>query len=300
MIRRGLGAPYLSACMTISLDHSYTYCERLTRREAANFYPAFRVLPGSQRRAMCALYAFLRVTDDLTDGPGSAAEKQNALNRWRHQFDGALFGDYTHPLHPAFHHTIRYHGIPRAYLDAVLDGVEMDLRQLSYGTFAELYRYCYRVASAVGLACIHIWGFQSEEARTHAESAGIALQLTNILRDLKEDVGRGRIYLPQEDMKRFAYNAEQLSRGERTAEFCDLMAFQAERTRTYYRAARPLFKLLTPAGRAVFQIILGTYEGLLDAIEECHFDVFSKRISLSPWRKMSLVVRAIPARLGWI
>jgi len=286
--------------MTLTLSQSYAYCDRLARREAANFYPAFRVLPRSQRLAMSALYAFLRVSDDMTDGCGSAADKQANLANWRVQFTRALAGDYSHPLHPAFHDTIQRHAIPRDYMDAVLDGVEMDLFVSSYATFAELFRYCYRVASAVGLACIHIWGFEDEEAKTFAESAGIALQLTNILRDLGEDAARGRIYLPLEDLERFHYQPEQLARGERNGSFNELMAFQVERTRGYYQAAQPLSRLLRPAGRAVFKVILGTYEELLNAIEACAYDVFSQRIRVSRWRKMSLVAQAIPARLGWV
>src|SRR5207302_9991509 len=123
-------------------------------------------------------------------------------------------GDYSHPLHAAFHHAVGVHGIPSSYLSAVLDGVEMDLFQDSYATFTELYRYCYRVASAVGLACIHIWGFSDDRAESYAESAGIAFQLTNILRDLHEDAVQGRVYLPQEDLLRFSYRVEQLKRGE--------------------------------------------------------------------------------------
>jgi phytoene synthase len=138
--------------MTAALAASYVYCERLARREAANFYHAFRVLPGSQRRAMCALYAFLRVADDLTDEPGTRARKQASLTAWRSDFRRALEGDYSHPLHAALHHTIRRYEMPCAYLSAVLDGVETDLFQQSYATFADLYRYCYHVASAVGLA----------------------------------------------------------------------------------------------------------------------------------------------------
>jgi 15-cis-phytoene synthase len=286
--------------MTISLSRSYSYCERLARREAANFYPAFRVLPGGQRRAMCALYAFLRVTDDLADGPGTDIEKRIGLTRWRGQFAQALSGDYSHPIYPAFHHTLTAYAIPRAYLDSVLDGVEMDLSLSRYSTFTDLYGYCYRVASAVGLACIHIWGLRTESAKDLAESAGVALQLTNILRDLREDAARGRIYLPEEDLKRFRYDAEELSRGALNLRFQQLMEFQVARARVYYHKAKPLAKLLEPAGRAVFQVILATYEGLLNSIEQCHYDVFSRRVSLSRWRKLSLVAQALPARLGWM
>ncbi len=284
----------------LSLSQSYVYCDRLARREAANFYPAFRVLPRCQRRAMSALYAFLRVSDDLADAPGASADKKSRLADWRARFARALRGEYSHPLHPAFHDTLQTYRIPCAHVEAVLDGVEMDLFVSCYQTFAELYRYCYRVASAVGLACIHIWGFENDEAQPCAESAGIALQLTNILRDLGEDASRGRIYLPQEDLERFHYSPEQLARHERNDQFNQLMAFQVARARGYYQAARPLTRLLRPAGRAVFKVILGTYESLLNAIEARDYDVFSQRISLSRWRKMSLVAQAIPTRLGWV
>jgi phytoene synthase len=285
--------------MTAALAASYVYCERLARREAANFYHAFRVLPGSQRRAMCALYAFLRVADDLTDEPGTRARKQASLAAWRSDFRRALEGDYSHPLHAALHHTIRRYDMPCAYLSAVLDGVEMDLFQQSYATFADLYRYCYHVASAVGLACIHIWGFADQRAELYAESAGIAFQLTNILRDLREDAARGRVYLPQEDLQRFGYRQEQLARGERDDRFRALMRFQVERARHYYDGARPLSVLLPPPGRAVFQVMLRTYRGLLDVIEARDYDVFSSRVRLSGWRKLGLVMQALPTRLGW-
>jgi phytoene synthase len=258
------------------------------------------MLPEPQRRAMCALYAFMRVADDCTDGPESVAEKQAALSQWRQQFEQALAGEYTHPLHAALHHTIQVYGVPRIYLDAVLDGVEMDLHQTSYETFTDLYCYLYRVASAVGLACIHIWGFTQEEAKVYAESAGIAFQLTNILRDLREDAARGRIYLPQEDLRRFGYSWEQLRGGERNEPFRALMRFEVNRARSYYEAAEPLRALLRPAGRAVFQVMARTYRGLLDAIEQRDYDIFSGRVSLSRWRKWSLVLQAIPARWGWM
>jgi phytoene synthase len=281
------------------LARSYAYCERLARREAANFYHAFRVLPGPQRLAMCALYAFLRVADDLTDSAAPAAEKQTLLTDWRRQFRRALAGDYHHPLHPALHHTVQAYAIPHVYLDDVLDGVEMDLFQDCYATFAELYRYCYRVASAVGLACIHIWGFADEKAKWYAERAGVAFQLTNILRDLGEDAARGRVYLPQEDLEHFGYSLGQLHRGERDERFRSLMRFQVERARSYYESAAPLHALLPAPGRAVFQVMMRTYHGLLSTIEERDYDVFSSRVGLSRWRKLSLVVQAMPTRMGW-
>jgi phytoene synthase len=249
---------------------------------------------------MCALYSFLRVTDDLSDGPGTPAEKRGPLADWRRRLDQALKGQYSHPLHSAFHHTMSVHGIPREYLEAVLDGVAMDLEPVVYATFADLYGYCYRVASAVGLACIHIWGFQDAQAKKYAESSGIGFQLTNILRDLGEDAARGRIYLPQEDLDRFGYTADQLRQGQQDERFRDLMRFQVERARGYYEAAGPLRDLLAPPGRAVFLVMSRTYRGLLEAIERRQYDVFSRRVRLSLGYKLWLAARALPVRWGWV
>jgi phytoene synthase len=278
---------------------SYAYCERLARREAGNFYHAFRVLPAPQRRATCALYAFMRVTDDLADGPGSAEDKRGPLGRWRAQLDEALAGSYGHPLFPAFHDVVRRYAVPRAYFDAVLDGVCMDLDVCQYETFADLYRYCYRVASAVGLACIHVWGFDGEEAKKHAEAAGIAFQLTNVLRDLAEDARRGRTYLPREDLERFGYSEDDLRQGRRNERFQALMRFEVERAYAYYDAALPLLGQLRPAGRAVFLVMLRIYRGLLDEIVRRDYDVFSGRVRLSRLHKLWLAARALPVRWGW-
>jgi phytoene synthase len=292
-------SPRAWGCPLITLSASYAWCERLARRQAGNFYHAFRLLPAPPRRAMCALYAFLRVADDLTDGPEEVAEKSLALTGWRRQLDAALAGDYHHPLHPAFHHTVEHYGIPRRYLEDVLDGVGMDLDTNHYDTFADLYCYCYRVASAVGLACIHIWGFRDERAMSYAESAGIALQLTNILRDLGEDAARGRVYLPREDLERFGYRVEDLEQGRLDEHFRHLMRFQVERARRYYESAEPLAKLLDPAGRAVFLVMLRTYRGLLEAIVQRNYDVFSSRVRLSRLRKLWLAAQVLPLRWGW-
>jgi phytoene synthase len=289
----------LSPCHPVTLSSSYAWCEKLARRQAGNFYHAFRLLPAAQRRAMCALYAFMRVADDLTDGPEAIADKRMALADWRQQLDEALVGYYQHPLHPAFHHTIKQYTIPRRYLDDVLDGVGMDLDTDRYETFTDLYRYCYRVASAVGLACIHIWGFRGERAREHAEAAGIALQLTNILRDLGEDAARGRDYLPIEDLARFGYRIEDLQRNRRDEHFRALMEFEVARARHYYEAAEPLVDLLGPAGQAVFLVMLRTYRGLLEAIERRDYDVFSSRVRLSRWRKLWLAAQVLPRRWGF-
>lgn len=281
------------------LQPSYAYCERLARREAGNFYPAFQVLPRPQRRAMCALYAFMRVTDDLADGPAPADEKRLALKQWRVDLHACLAGEDRHDCHPALRHTLTRFNVPVAYLDAVIDGCETDLDPVHMPDFETLYRYCYHVAAAVGLACIRVWGCRDPAAAIYAEHAGVALQLTNILRDLPEDLDRGRVYLPAADLDRFGLRPTSLGDPADPA-FRDLMGFQVERARGYYRSAERLVPLLDAPGRAVFQVLLRTYRGLLDEIERRDFDVFRERVRLSPWRKALLLARALPVRWGWV
>jgi phytoene synthase len=291
---------YQLIASTATRARSYAYCERLARREAANFYHAFRLLPWEQRRAMCALYAFLRITDDLADAPGPAADKRPALDAWRESLHGALSGRHEHALFPALQHAVERYRIPRKYLDAAIDGVQMDLTIDRYDTFAELYVYCYRVASVVGLSCIHIWGCTAPEAVPYAEAAGIAFQLTNILRDLAEDATRGRIYLPREDLKRFDYSEDDLYRGRRDQRFLGLMRFETERAARYYHDAEPLTRWLPAPGRAVFQVMRNTYRALLEEIVRRDFDVFSGRVRLSRVHKLWLAAQALPVRWGWL
>jgi phytoene synthase len=286
--------------MQPDLRESYSYCEATARRKAGNFYPAFRLLPRSQRLAMCALYAFFREADDLADEEAPVEKKKEALNAWRTSLSQAMQGSYSHSLHPALHHAVEQFGIPLVFLEEVIDGVEMDLETIRYETFADLYSYCYRVASAVGLACIHIWGFSSQEAKKHAEAAGIAFQLTNILRDLMEDAQRGRIYLPQEDLARFHYYDDDLMRGVCNDPFRELMQFEVRRAKEYYDQAEPLVNYLNSPGRAIFLTMSRTYRGLLNLIEKRRYDVFSKRVRLSRWRKAGLALQALPIRWGWL
>jgi phytoene synthase len=280
------------------LEASYAHCHDIARRSASSFYYSFLLLPERQRRAMCALYAFMRIADDLSDEPAPLDDKRRQLADWRRGLHAALGGMHVHPAHAALAETVHKYAIPLEYLEAVLDGVEMDLEPVSYPTFTELRVYCYRVASAVGLACIHIWGYQGEQAKTYAESAGIAFQLTNILRDLKEDAARGRVYLPQEDLARFGYDTERLQQGTRDAAFTALMRFEVERARSYYDAAWPLAPLLPRPGRAVFLMMARTYRSLLDEIERCDYDVFSRRVRVSAWRKLWLGLGVLPVRFG--
>lgn len=278
---------------------SYAYCDRLARRAAGNFYHAFRLLPADQRLGMCALYAFLRIADDLADSAETVEAKGRALAGWRASLHASLEGDYRHPIYPALAHAVDRFGIPVRHLDAVLDGVTMDLDVSRYATFADLYRYCYHVASAVGLACIHIWGFAGD-AEKPAEAAGIALQLTNILRDVAEDAGRDRVYLPGEDLERFGCTEVTLRERRLDAPFRLLMRHEAERAYAYYDEALALVPMLAPPGRAVFLVMLRTYRGILDEIVRRDYDVFTARVRLPRWRKLWLVACALPVRFGLV
>ena len=276
---------------------SYAWCERLAKRAARNFYLAFRLLPAAQRRAMCALYAFSRVADDLADAPSPAEQRRARLRQWRAGLHASLAGEYRHPAYPALADAVRRFGIPVRHLEELLDGVEMDLGTARYRTFADLSRYCYHVAGAVGLCCVRIWGGAGSDPRL-AEAAGRAMQLTNILRDVAEDAGNGRIYLPAEDLERFGVPDSQLEAGPCDERFRAMMAFQAERARRAYDEAAPLAGQLPPPGRAVFLVMLGIYRALLDQIERRGYDVFGSPARVPTWRKLWLAASALPVRMG--
>lgn len=279
------------------LRPSYRLCSEIARREARNFYYSFLLLPPSRRRSMCALYAFMRHTDDLADEPGEPDAKRLALASWRSELQAALADPSSarSPILPALVDTVHRHQIPPRYLLDVLDGVEMDLEARAYPTFDDLYTYCYRVASAVGLCCIHIWGFRSDAGRAEqlAESCGIALQLTNILRDVREDAARGRIYLPLEDLARFGVDPSELASSTLSPRLHDLLKFQADRAYDYYARACPLVGLVAPVGRPVLRAIVGIYRSLLDEIARRGYNVLDRRVSLSPWRKAAITLRSL-------
>ena len=220
--------------MEPALDSSYAYCRRACRRASSSFPAAFAVLPRPKRRAMSALYAFFRLSDDLADGPGEVPDKRRLLGEWRQRTHDALTGGpRTHRLHAALADTAARYDVPLQYLDDVLDGVTTDLDAVRYRSFAELYPYCYRVASAVGLACLPVWGFRAGHtlagSAKAAEAAGIAFQLTNILRDVGEDHARGRVYLPADDLAQFGLSPDDWHTPAARPAFRAMMHFQAVR-----------------------------------------------------------------------
>jgi phytoene synthase len=274
-----------------AIEQSYAYCTRVARSRARNFYYSFVLLSRQQRKAMCAIYAFMRQCDDLSDDPGAS---RAALEAWRKELDEALEGHFSgHPIWPAFHHTIRRFGIPREYLHEMIDGVESDLEPRRFETFDELYRYCHQVASVVGLTVVHIFGFDTPSALPLAEKCGVAFQLTNILRDIREDAERCRVYLPAEDLRRFGVTEEDLRAGNRTKEFLELMQFEAARARSYYDQGQPLLDLIHPRSRPSLWALIGIYSTLLDRIVGTNYDVFRRRVRLSAFEKSRIILRAL-------
>lgn len=271
--------------MSTTVAESYAHCNRLARAAASSFYYSFYLLPRAKREAMCALYAFLRRTDDLGDSNEPLGARRMQLEEWKHSLSESLEGDFHDPLLPALVDTVRKFDIPPELLFAVVRGVEMDLDQRAFKTQAELSDYCHHVASVVGQACVHIWGYTDPRALALAETCGQAFQLTNILRDLREDALQDRIYLPSDDLARFNYTPTDLRAGKADDRFLRLMAFEVSRAADAYHTAAPLYHYLHRDGQRVFAALCGTYYQLLHKIYTEAGTSLQKRLSLSCWEK---------------
>jgi phytoene synthase len=267
------------------------FVSRLTRESQSSFFYAFLFLPRAQREAIFAIYAFCRIVDDAVDSSGDRASQRDELHRWRDEVARAFDGTPRHPAGERLQQIIRAFPVPRQALLDIIAGVEMDLDHATYDTFDELYAYCYRVASAVGLCCIEIFGYANPQARRYAEHLGIALQLTNIMRDVQVDAGMGRVYLPQEDLRRFGVTPGDLEAGRYSPAFVELMRWEAARARRYY--ARAWAALPAEDRRRLFaaEIMGRTYFTLLRTIEAREFRVFDTRVSVPARRRMAIALR---------
>jgi phytoene synthase len=245
---------------------------------------------------MCALYAFSRRTDDLADSDKSTETRRVQIDTWRRELQDALEGRGQSFLWQALHDTTVRFAIPDEYLLAIVDGVAMDLSPPCYETFEELNDYCYHVASAVGLACIHIFGFQDNRAKKLAETCGVAFQLTNILRDLSEDADHGRVYLPREELAQFDCDPEDFRRHEVNSRVRGLVRFQIARAEQLYDEAAPLAALLHPRGRRAFVLMFSTYRTLLAEIKRRDGDVFTRPVRLGYRGKLKALVAALRFR----
>ena len=272
-------------------EAAYAICQAITREGAKNFYYAFLTLPKEKRKAIYAAYAFCRVADDIADDEDVAVDRATALSTLRETLHGSYEGNARGAVFSALSDAARRYSIPEKYFDDVIKGVEMDLHKSRYATFEELRKYCYYVASAVGLICIEIFEYTDPKAVEHAIDLGIAMQLTNIMRDVAEDATNGRIYLPKEDMDRFGYTEEELLAGVNNQSFRSLMAFEAARAREYFERGRMLYPLLDRRSRACPKTLESVYSRLLDRMEAEDFPVFEKRVSISRASKIALMAR---------
>src|SRR6185295_15610822 len=239
-----------------------------------SFGVAFAVLPPAKRDAIRALHAWSRSVDDGVDEEFDADRARGAIDRWRREIQLLYDGRPEEPVTRALAPHIDRFRIPRVYLEELVAGIEMDLSRARYRTFGDLSRYCYRVASVVGLICLRIFGDDEERGRAYAENLGLALQLTNILRDVGVDHARGRIYLPEDERLQFGYGEEALARSERSKAFLDLMQFQASRARAFFASAEREVGHLDRRRLVAAEIMARVYRRLLDRIEASQFDVF--------------------------
>ena len=286
------GAPGFAAKDSEAIRDSYSECNRIARAAHSSFYVAFFGLPREKRNALCALYAFNRLVDNVSDEPGDLESKRRGLARWRALLDEVAAGKTDgHVILPALADTIARYAIPTRYFHDLILGAEMDLTIESYPTFDRLSEYCYRVAGTVGLTCLHVFGFKNAKAPDLAEKLGLAFQLTNIIRDARADFEIGRVYLPQEDLDRFHCRAQDLG-GPLTPQLRELLEFEADRAWRFYEEGAPLIRDVDSDSRATLWALVRTYSSLLNRIEERDFDVFSSRISLSTAEKLQYLLKA--------
>jgi phytoene synthase len=274
------------------LDAAYDLCRRITKAEAKNFYYAFRTLPAVKRRAIYAAYAFCRLCDDISDEEMSREDRLNGFRGVRESLAQARQDRSDEPVFAALGDSAKRFGIPWEHFDEIVTGVEMDLDVSRYRTFDDLREYCHKVASVVGLVSIRIFGHDEHpEVETYAVDLGLAMQLTNILRDIKEDAGRDRVYIPQDELRRFDVSEIDLTNGVVNTPFRELMRFQVGRAREFFESGRKLIPLLEPDARACTAVLIGVYGSVLNRIEAADYDVFSKRVSLSTGEKLRTMAK---------
>jgi phytoene synthase len=275
----------------IALDLAYEECRSITRREAKNFYYAFLTLPGSRRKAIYVAYAFCRHCDDSVDRVASSQEKLSALRVLRQKLDDAYAGRATEAVFLALADAAERYDIPLEYFREVISGVESDLVKNRYDDFEQLRRYCYQVASAVGLICLQIFGYKDAAAKVHAADLGLAMQLTNIARDVREDLEFDRIYLPQDEIRRFGYSEAELRAGVVNDSFTQLMRFQTQRAKQYFRSGFQLLPYLSRSSRACPAVLGQLYQKVLERIEDADYDVLHHRVSLSTRQKVRVTAQ---------
>jgi phytoene synthase len=296
---------------------AYSVCRGITRSAAKNFYYAFLLLPRRKRESLCAVYAFMRRCDDITDDPTlTLPERRRKLDQWLDALHHAQQNNPTDdPILLALIDTQRRFQIPAGLLDELAMGTAMDIQEtaldpnedeplfalqpslIRYKTFEDLRLYCHRVASVVGLVCIHIFGYRDPQAEALAERCGLAFQLTNIIRDVKEDAQLGRIYLPEEDLIKFGVSAEDLLTTPNPAHFRPLLSMEADRAREFYRSGDELIPYISEDSQPALWVLINIYRRLLEKIAERQYDVFTAKVSLTVPEKLRILGKGIWQRL---
>jgi phytoene synthase len=289
------------------LERSRAYCQDLTKREARNFYYGLKLLKEPKRSAMYALYAYMRLVDDIADDDSNGrtvAQRAADLDQWAALTHEAIAAGERgagaprgHIVWPAFAAMVGRYQVPTSVFDDMIAGQRQDLEPVRMATFDDLYAYCYRVASVVGVASLYVWGFEGGDATVKMSvDRGIAFQLTNVLRDLREDAGRGRCYLPADELARFGVTEQQIARGEATGGFVELMRFQIERARRYYDQSAGLAEKIREDSRATLGAMTAIYRGILEKIAEDPARVLRERVSLGKMKKLMIGWRAMRGR----
>ncbi len=287
-----------STLTPLQVESAFEYCREVSWKHAKTFYFATHFLPAPKRRAVHAVYALCRYVDDIVDHCEDKLSRKSLtkdkivllINKWRTDIESCYGGVLIdHPIMIAWHNTLKKYQIPKNLPLELIDGVCMDLKQNRYETFDELYTYCYKVASVVGLMTSEIFGYTSEESLKHAVELGIAMQLTNILRDVGEDAQKGRIYLPLEDLKRFNLTEEEILNGVMSEKFINLMKFEIERARRYYSESERGIAMLSQDSRLAVKVSHDNYSRILRRIEEINYDVFKQRAFVSNTKKLALL-----------
>jgi 15-cis-phytoene synthase len=292
---------------------AYSVCKGITRTAAKNFYYAFLALPRRKREALCAVYAFMRRCDDITDDSRlSPSDRHQQLDSWLDALHRAQQG---HPTDDAVLLALtdaqRRFGIPAGLLDELAHGTAMDVEEselrisvpgvpapvIHYKTFEELRAYCYRVASVVGLVCIHIFGYRDPAAEPLAERCGLAFQLTNIVRDVKEDATMNRVYLPEEDLARFGLSVQDVFRSPDAARFRPLLALESDRAREFYASGEELIPYVAEDSQPALWVLITIYRSLLEKIAAKQYDVFAAKVSLSTWEKLRILGKGFLKRI---
>jgi len=295
----------------LQLRAAYSVCRHIARSAAKNFYCGFLVLPANKRNAISAVYAFMRRADDISDDPSlPPQQRREKLDEWMTALRRVAAGERTDdPVLFALADSQKRFNIPLDLLEKLVQGTAMDVPEqfggkpespvpeLQYETFEQLYDYCYHVASVVGLVCIQIFGYRDPRAEKLAEQTGVAFQLTNILRDVREDAQLGRVYLPREDFARFGLDVRALTNGSAPEVLHPVLEFEALRARGFYRAAEDLLPLIDEDSRPALWTLVEIYRRLLERIIARNYDVFSEKVSLSTAEKLSVLSKGVWRRL---